>query len=101
KEKVSGDLSDILAADAGKRAPIMRSLQELINQLIQKKMTGFTLLHDAMLQYFLNAKPGTEEITDYLELIKGDEEGDLFKNLAFTRSGSRVVSLALAYGNGK
>lgn len=101
KEKVSGDLSDILAADAGKRAPIMRSLQELINQLIQKKMTGFTLLHDAMLQYFLNAKPGTEEITDYLELIKGDEEGDLFKNLAFTRSGSRVVSLALAYGNAK
>jgi pumilio family protein 6 len=101
KEKVSGDVSDILAADAGKRAPIMRSLQELINQLIQKKMTGFTLLHDAMLQYFLNAKQGTEEITDYLELIKGDEEGDLFKNLAFTRSGSRVVSLALAYGNAK
>jgi pumilio family protein 6 len=100
-DKVSGDLADILAANPGKRAPIMRSLQEIINHLIQKKMTGFTLLHDAMLQYFLNVKPGTEEITDYLELIKGDEEGDLLKNLAFTRSGSRVVCLALAYGTAK
>jgi pumilio family protein 6 len=100
-EKISGDLSLILAADSSKRAPIMRSLQELINQLVQKKMTGFTLLHDAMLQYFLNAKPGTEEITDFIELLKGDEEGDLMKNLAFTRSGSRVVCLALAYGTAK
>ncbi|KAL2067175.1 hypothetical protein VTL71DRAFT_1599 [Oculimacula yallundae] len=100
-ENITGELADILAVDAGKRAPIMRSLQELINQLIQKKMTGFTLLHDAMLQYFLNAKQGTEEITEYLEIIKGDEEGDLLKNLAFTRSGSRVVSLALAYGTAK
>ncbi|KAG4424431.1 hypothetical protein IFR04_002487 [Cadophora malorum] len=100
-EKITGDLADILAAEPGKRGPIMRSLQEIINQLIQKKMTGFTLLHDAMLQYFLNAKQGTEEITEYLEIIKGDEEGDLLKNLAFTRSGSRVVSLALAYGTAK
>jgi pumilio family protein 6 len=100
-EKISGNLADILAENPGKRGPIMRSLQELINHLIQKKMTGFTLLHDAMLQYFLNVKPGTEEITDYLELIKGDEEGDLLKNLAFTRSGSRVVCLALAYGTAK
>lgn len=100
-EKISGDLSDILEADAGKRAPIMRALQELINHLIQKKLTGFTLLHDAMLQYFLNAKAGTKEITDFIELIKGDEEGDLLKNLAFTKSGSRVVSLCLAYGTAK
>lgn len=98
---VSGDLADILAEDAGKRAPIMRSLQELINHLIQKKNTGFTLLHDAMLQYFLNAKQGTEEITDYIELLKGDEEGDLLKNLAFTKSGARVMCLALAYGTAK
>lgn len=100
-ERVPGDLSDILATDSSKRAPIMRSLQELINQLIQKKTTAFTLLHDAMLQYFLNAKAGTEEITDFIELLKGDEEGDLLKNLAFTKSGSRVVSLALAYGTAK
>ncbi|KUJ20287.1 ARM repeat-containing protein [Mollisia scopiformis] len=100
-EEVTGELSEILAEDPGKRAPIMRSLQELINHLIQKKLTGFTLLHDAMLQYFLNAKPGTEEITEYLEIIKGDEEGDLLKNLAFTKSGARVVCLALAYGTAK
>jgi pumilio family protein 6 len=100
-EKLSGNLADILATNPEKRAPIMRSLQELINHLIQKKMSGFTLLHDAMLQYFLNVKPGTEEITDYLELIKGEEEGDLLKNLAFTRSGSHVVCLALAYGTAK
>lgn len=99
--KISGDLADILVEQPGKRAPIMRELQELINHLIQKKMTGFTLLHDAMLQYFLNAKTGTEEITDFLELLKGDEEGDLMKNLAFTKSGARVVCLALAYGNAK
>jgi pumilio family protein 6 len=98
---VPGELSEILEADPGKRAPIMRYLQELINHLIQKKLTGFTLLHDAMLQYFLNAKQGTEEITDFIELLKGDEDGDLLKNLAFTKSGSRVVSLALAYGNAK
>ena len=100
-ERVSSELADLLAEDPGKRAPIMRSLQELINNLIQKKMTGFTMLHDAMLQYFLNAKAGTEEVTDFLELIKGDEEGDLLKNLAFTKSGSRVVCLTLAYGNAK
>jgi len=100
-EKATGELSEILAADSSKRAPIMRSLLELINHLIQKKLTGFTLLHDAMLQYFLNAKPGTEEITDYVELLKGDEEGDLMKNLAFTKSGARVVSLALASGTAK
>lgn len=100
-KKVPGNLSEILEAEPGKRAPIMRYLQELINHLIQKKLTGFTLLHDAMLQYFLNAKQGTEEITDFIEIIKGDEDGDLLKNLAFTASGSRVVCLALAYGNAK
>lgn len=98
---VTSDLKEILAEDPSKRAPIMRSLQEIINQLIQKKLTGFTLLHDAMLQYFLNAKQDTEEITDFIELLKGDEEGDLLKNLAFTSSGARVVSLALAYGTAK
>jgi pumilio family protein 6 len=101
KDKVPADLSEVLAAEPGKRGPIMKSLLELINHLIQKKFTAFTLLHDAMLQYFLNAKSGTEEVTDFIELIKGDEEGDLLKNLAFTRSGSRVVCLALAYGVAK
>jgi pumilio family protein 6 len=100
-EKTSGDLADILEAEPGKRAPIMRELKELINHLVQKKMTGFTLLHDAMLQYYLNAKPDTEEVTEFMELLKGDEEGDLLKNLAFTKSGARIVCLALARGTAK
>jgi pumilio family protein 6 len=100
-EKVPGDLATILEKEPGKRAVIMRELKELINYLIQKKTTGFTMLHDAMLQYYLNAKPGTEEQTEFMELLKGDEEGDLLKNLAFTASGAHVVCLALANGVAK
>ncbi|RKF53504.1 Pumilio homology domain family member 6 [Golovinomyces cichoracearum] len=100
-EIVTAELSEIIQISPGKRASIMRSLLEFINQLIQKKMTGFTILHDAMLQYFLNVKAGTTEAEEFLEILKGDEEGDLFKNLAFTKSGSRLVCLALAHGNAK
>ncbi len=100
-EKVPGELAVILEQEPGKRAPIMRELNELINHLCQKKMTGFTMLHDAMLQYYLNAKKGTDEETEFMELLKGDEEGDLLKNLAFTASGSHIVCLALAKGVAK
>lgn len=54
-----------------------------------------------MLQYFLSTKPGSTEANEFIELLKGDEEGDLIKNLAFTQSGSRVMCLALAYANAK
>ncbi|KAL5045773.1 hypothetical protein BDW71DRAFT_198029 [Aspergillus fruticulosus] len=97
----TADLSEILEEDPAKRSPIMHFLLELINQLIQKKTTGFTMLHDAMLQYFLNVKPGTSDATEFIELIKGDEEGDLVKNLAFTKSGVRLMCLALAYSTAK
>ncbi|OJJ49679.1 hypothetical protein ASPZODRAFT_89046 [Penicilliopsis zonata CBS 506.65] len=97
----SADLSKILAEHPEKRAPIMRYLFEMINQLVQKKTSGFTILHDAMLQYFLNTKPGSTESNEFVELLKGDEEGDLVKNLAFTKSGSRLMSLSLAYSNAK
>ncbi|BDD54775.1 hypothetical protein MAP00_000365 [Monascus purpureus] len=97
----SADLSKILSQHPEKRAPIMQFLYELINQLVQKKTTGFTILHDAMLQYFLNTKPGSSEATEFIELLKGDEEGDLTKNLAFTKSGSRLMCLSLAYSNAK
>ncbi|KAI4212251.1 MAG: hypothetical protein LQ351_004963 [Letrouitia transgressa] len=95
------DLVQILEKNPEKRKPIMRSLWDLLNQLVQKKTTGFTMLHDAMLQYYLNTNPGSDEANEFLELLKGDEEGDLLKNLAFTPSGARVVALALAYGNAK
>ena len=98
---VSANLKELLTEHPEKRTPIMRSLLELINLLVQKKTTGFTMLHDAMLQYFLNVQHGSEEMTEFIELLKGDEEGDLLKNLAFTKSGARLVCLALAHGNAK
>ncbi|RMZ84222.1 hypothetical protein DV738_g649, partial [Chaetothyriales sp. CBS 135597] len=98
---VTADLSQILEAQPAKRGPIMTHLKEMTNQLVQKKSTGFTMLHDALLQYFLNCKPGSPEHGEFLDMLKDDEEGDLFKNLAFTKDGSRLVCLALAYGNAK
>ncbi|KAI5302761.1 pumilio domain member 6 [Ascosphaera pollenicola] len=100
-EADTADLSKILAAHPEKRGPIMQYLHESINHLVQKKASGFTLLHDAMLQYFLNTKPGTSEASEFIELLKSDEEGDLLKNLAFTTSGARLVCLAFAYANAK
>jgi pumilio homology domain family member 6 len=99
-EKVSSNLSQILKESPEKRTPIMRYLFDFINQLIQKKTTGFTILHDAMLEYYINVV-GTELAVEFLEVVKGDEEGDLLKNLAFTASGSRLVCLLLAHGNAK
>lgn len=99
--KATADLSTILASSPEKRIPIMQHLKDMTNQLVQKKTTGYTMLHDALLQYFLNTTPGSSEATEFLEMLKDDEEGDCYKNLAFTKSGSRLVCLALAYGNSK
>lgn len=100
-ERPTSKLSEILQASPEKRAPIMRYLFELINQLVQKKSTAFTMLHDAMLQYFSNVQTGSEEMRDFIDLLGSDEDGDLLKNMAFTKSGSKVVSLCLAYGTAK
>mgnify|MGYP003624091052 CR=1 FL=1 len=106
----SSELSVILKESPEKRKPIMGYLENQINSLIQKKLTGFTMLHDAMLQYFLVCEPGTEQANDFLEHLKPDptiKEGeeadnvDLLKNLAFTKSGSRLMSLCFAYGTAK
>ena len=104
----TADLRKMLALSPEKRKPILQYLLQMINSLIQKKMTGFTMLHDAMLQYFLALAPGSEEHAEFLEILKGDIDpdvegggGDLFRNLAFTKSGARLVCLALAYGSAK
>lgn len=97
----TAELKQILENEPSKRGPIMKSLVDMIDSLVQKKMTGFTMLHDAMMQYFMAIQPGTSEFTEFFELIKGDEGGDLMKNLAFTRSGARLVSLLLAHGSSK
>ncbi len=99
--KASADLAEILAEDPNKRSPIMKYLLDMVNTLIQKKMTGFTMLHDAMLQYFLNVKPDSEEQTEFIAIVKEDESGDLLKNMAFTKSGARLACLLLAYGSAK
>ncbi|KAI1154764.1 armadillo-type protein [Nemania diffusa] len=97
----TAELSVILEKDPGKRGPIMKYLLDLTNQLIQKKMTGFTMLHDAMYQYYTNVKVGTEEAKEYMEMIKEDENGDLLKNMGFTKYGARLVCLLLANGTAK
>ena len=101
EEEPTSDLSKILEEHPEKRKPIMQHLRELTNQLVQKKTTGFTMLHDALLQYFLNCQPGSAEAAEFLEMLRDDEAGDCIKNLAFTKSGSRLTCLALAYGNSK
>ncbi|KAI0489534.1 armadillo-type protein [Xylaria cf. heliscus] len=97
----TAELSVILEKEPGKRASIMKYLLDLTNQLIQKKMTGFTMLHDAMYQYYTNVKVGSEEAKEYMEMIKEDENGDLLKNMGFTKYGARLVCLLLAYGTAK
>ncbi|KAG6239212.1 hypothetical protein E4U25_001030 [Claviceps purpurea] len=99
--KPTSDLKEILTAEPSKRGPIMKTLLDMINSLVQKRMTGFTMLHDAMLQYFLNIQSGSEEFNEFIELVKGDEGGDLLKNMAFTKSGARLSCLLLAYGSAK
>lgn len=106
----SAILADILKESPEKKKPILGYLEGQINSLIQKKLTGFTMLHDAMLQYFLVCEPGTEQANNFLDHLKPDptlKEGeepdnvDLLKNLAFTKSGSRLMSLCFAYGTAK
>jgi len=99
-ETATPSLGDLLTASPEKRAPIMRSLFELIRDLVQKHMHGFTILHDAMLEYFENAKAGSEEVTEFLALAFEDD-GAVLRNLAFTKSGAKVSCLALAYGSAK
>jgi pumilio family protein 6 len=99
--QATGDLGKILEREPAKRGPIMKHLRDMINRLVQKKMTGFTMLHDAMFQYYRNVGLETQECSEFLEMIKGDEGGDLLKNMAFTRFGSHLVCLLLANGNAK
>jgi pumilio homology domain family member 6 len=110
EEPTTAELSVILEESPEKRKPIMDFLGAQINQLIQKKQTAFTMLHDAMLQYFLACKPGSTESNEFLEHFRPDktlkegeepDNADLLKNLAFTKSGSRLMSLVFAYGTAK
>lgn len=106
-DEADADLVLLLQRHPEKRKPIMDYLWSMIDTLLQKKMTAFTMLHDAMLQYSLAVgAPGTSDgATEFQESLKpdddDDDDGDLLKNLAFTASGSRVVCRALAFGTAK
>ncbi|RDA94121.1 hypothetical protein CP533_6627 [Ophiocordyceps camponoti-saundersi (nom. inval.)] len=100
-KELTADLKQILEREPSKRGPIMKGLLDLINSLVQKRMSGFTMLHDAMWQYFSNVQVGSEEFSEFQELVKGDESGDLLKNMAFTKSGARLACLLLAHGSSK
>ncbi len=97
----TAEIHQILLNNPEKRGPIMQHLKEMTNQLVQKKTTGFTMLHDALLQYFINCSPGSPEAAEVIELLNDDGDGDCLKNLAFTKSGARLVCLALAYTSSK
>ncbi|KAK4906496.1 Pumilio y domain member 6, partial [Elasticomyces elasticus] len=101
KKEITADLKTIIEEAPGKKGHIMTHLKEMTNQLVQKKTHAFTMLHDALLQYFLNTALGSAEYTEFLDTLRDDEEGDLTRNLAFTKSGSHIVSLAIAYGSSK
>jgi pumilio family protein 6 len=103
-KNITADLSKILKESPEKRIPVLSFVRQMINQLVQKKLTGFTMLHDALLQYFLQLEPGSTDFNDCTRLIIGDkkeEEEDLLKNLAFTKSGAELVCLVLAHGTAK
>ena len=95
------DLTFILKERPEKRAPIMRHLKEMTNQFVQRKTSGFTMLHDAMLQYYLNVPSGSVQANEFIDMLKDDEDGDCYKNLAFTPSGSHLVCLLLATTDAK
>ncbi len=97
----TADLKAILEKEPSKRGAILKHLMAMINGLVQKKLTGFTMLHDAMLQYYMSVPTESEDRKEFLEVVKGDEGGDLLKNMAFTKSGARLVCLLLAYGDAK
>jgi pumilio family protein 6 len=102
--KISADVGEIIKDSPEKKQVILNYLHERINQLVQKKMTGFTILHDAMLQYFLNTPVESEKFGDFQKLIIGDkdeEEKDLLRNLAFTESGSELICRVFAHSPAK
>ena len=97
----TGELKTILAAKPELRGPVMQHLKEMCNQLVQKKTTGFTILHDALWQYWTCCVKGGPEEKELMHWLRDDEEGDLVRNMAFTPSGARLLAMCLASGDAK
>lgn len=92
----SASLKDILEKAPEKRAVIMKSLYDLISAVVEKGAVFFNIIHKAMLEYILNAKLGSTEVTEFIELVK-----EHVAAIAFTKDGTRVVMRCLALGNAK
>lgn len=92
----SASLKDILEKAPEKRAVIMKSLYDLIAAVVEKGAVFFNIIHRAMLEYILNAKLGSTEVTEFIELVK-----EHVTAIAFTKDGTRVVMRCLALGTAK
>lgn len=93
---VSTSLKDILEKTPEKRAVIMKSLYDIIAAVVEKGAIFFSIIHKAMLEYILNVKPGSTEITEFIELVK-----EHVAEIAFTKDGTQVVMRCLALGTAK
>jgi pumilio homology domain family member 6 len=101
ENEMTSDLKRILATHPQLRQPAMTHLKDMCNQLVQMKKTGFTMLHDALWEYWSNCPPSGPEEKEVMDWLRDDEDGDLVRNLAFTVSGSRLLCQAFARGDAK
>lgn len=74
----------------------MKSLFEQISTVLRKGATILTILHKAMLEYLVNTKPGTTEVTEFLELSK-----EHVADISFSKDGAQVVARCFALGTSK
>jgi len=95
-ETVTGNLRKILERAPEKRAIIMKSLFDLIKQLVEKDEFIFSIVQRAMLEYISNATPGTSEVTEFLELVT-----EHLHEFPFTKPGAAVVQLCITHGTAK
>ncbi|KAI9893526.1 MAG: pumilio domain member 6 [Vezdaea aestivalis] len=100
----TSDLRAIFAAAPETRPATMRFLSESITKLIETQRTAFTILHDAMLQYFLALPAGSDSLRAFIDLVRGDDDATsrtLIRTLGFSYSGARILSYVLAHGTAK
>ncbi|KAF3929199.1 hypothetical protein AA313_de0203198 [Arthrobotrys entomopaga] len=89
-------LRTLLDENPEKRPLIMKSLWELINQMVEKNMTFLTILHKAMLEYILNVKAETSEAAELIEQVKEN-----LGTIAFSKDGAQVIMRCFAWGTAK
>ncbi|RVD84296.1 uncharacterized protein DFL_006055 [Arthrobotrys flagrans] len=92
----NASLKSLLEENPEKRSIIMKSLFELINQMVEKNMTFLQILHKAMLEYILNVKSETSEAVDLIELVK-----EHLGNIGFSKDGAQVIMRCFAWGSAK